>query len=122
MKIYCLFVFLIVFVCFIIRIYYLGFCLASETVKTHLIVSVGEAAYLALPRGGVHEQHVLIIPIACVPSRVHMSALAKAELQRYETALQSMYRVSDAVSLRFERSLRTKGKDHSQVLYERYLI
>jgi len=27
------------------------FCLASESVKTHLIVSVGEAVYVALPRG-----------------------------------------------------------------------
>jgi hypothetical protein len=45
-----------------------------------------------------------------------MSALAKAELQRYEAALQRMYRdQSNAVSLRFERSLRTKGKDHSQI-------
>ena len=27
------------------------FCLASSTIKVHLIVSVGEAMYLSLPRG-----------------------------------------------------------------------
>jgi Protein similar to CwfJ C-terminus 1 len=84
-------------------------------VKTHLIASVAESAYVAMPRGGMHCHHVLIIPIACVPSRVHMSPAAKVDLQKYEFALQSMFQENDCVSLRFERSLRTKGKDHMQV-------
>eukprot|EP01035_Chromulina_nebulosa_P017298 gene17298-22835_t len=49
------------------------FCLASPTVKFHLIVSVSDHAYLALPRGGMVDNHILIVPIECVPSRIHLS-------------------------------------------------
>lgn len=82
----------------------------------HLIVSVGEHAYLALPRGGVTPKHVQICPIECVPSRVHLSAAAKAELVRFQDCVERMFQLSGAVSLRFERALRTKGsRDHMQV-------
>ena len=54
-------------------------------------------------------------PIACSPSRVYMSSSAKTDLKRYENALQQMYSATSSASLRFERSLRTKGKDHMHV-------
>jgi hypothetical protein len=38
----------IMYVCII---YVCRFCLASSSIKVHLIVSVGEAVYLSLPRG-----------------------------------------------------------------------
>ena len=85
------------------------FCLASATVKTHLIASVGNNCYVALPRGGMHKHHVLIIPIACIPSRIHMSTAAKKDLLGYQTGIQKLYESNDSSSLRFERSLRTKG-------------
>ncbi len=44
------------------------------SVQVHLVVSVGEHSYLALPRGGIADTHVLVAPIDCVPSRVHLSA------------------------------------------------
>ena len=92
------------------------FCLASESVKTHLIASVGDNCYVALPRGGLTPHHALIIPIACVPSRVHMSIAAKEDLRKYQDGIQAMYQQKqNSVSLRFERSIRTKGKDHMQV-------
>ena len=85
------------------------FCLASKSVKTHLIASVGESCYIALPRGGMHDYHVLIIPIACIPSRIHMSDAAKEDLSKYEMGLQKLYESNNASPLRFERSIRTKG-------------
>jgi hypothetical protein len=45
------------------------FCLSSATIKTHLIVSVSDEAYLAIPRGGMADFHCLIVPIPCVASR-----------------------------------------------------
>ncbi len=39
------------------------FCLSSPQVEKHLIVSVGEHVYLALPKGGLTSQHVMILPI-----------------------------------------------------------
>lgn len=81
----------------------------------HLIVSVGEHSYLGLPRGGLTPQHVLIAPIECVPSRVHLSAAARAEMVRFQDSVENMFQAHGCVSLRFERALRTKGsRDHMQ--------
>ena len=76
---------------------------------------MGEHSYLALPRGGVTPKHVQICPIECVPSRVHLGAAAKAEMVRFRDSVEKMFQKSGAVSLRFERALRTKGsRDHMQ--------
>ena len=78
-------------------------------------MSVGEHSYLALPRGGVTSKHVLIAPIECVPSRVHLTATAKAEMIRFQDCVESMFHSLGLVSLRFERALRTTGsRDHMQ--------
>lgn len=39
------------------------FCLASPDVEKHLIISIGDFCYLALPKGGLVPEHCLIIPI-----------------------------------------------------------
>lgn len=39
------------------------FCLASPEVEKHLVVSVGNHAYLALAKGGLVSEHLLILPI-----------------------------------------------------------
>ena len=76
---------------------------------------MGEHSYLGLPRGGLTPQHVLIAPIECVPSRVHLSAAARAEMVRFQDSVESMFQAQGCVSLRFERALRTKGsRDHMQ--------
>lgn len=83
--------------------------------QVHLIVSVGEHSYLALPRGGVTPKHVQVCPIECVPSRVHLSAAAKLEMARFQDCVERMFQRDNTVSLRFERALRTKGsRDHMQ--------
>ena len=38
--------------------------LSSAEVEKHLVVSVGEHAYLALPKGPLNDNHLLILPIA----------------------------------------------------------
>lgn len=91
------------------------FCLASPSIKLHLIASVSDLAYVALPRGGIVDFHCLLIPVDCVPSRIHLSAAAKKEFGRYEDAIENMFEVQDSVSLRFERAIRTQGRDHMQV-------
>lgn len=78
-------------------------------------MSVGEHSYLALPRGAMTAKHVQIAPIECVPSRVHLSAAARAEMVRFQDAVESVFQAEGCVSLRFERALRTKGsRDHMQ--------
>lgn len=50
------------------------FCLSSPDVKVHLLMAISDHSYVALARGGVVDMHVLIIPIDCVPNRLHLSA------------------------------------------------
>ena len=39
------------------------FCLASDCCEKHFIVSVGETAYVAMPKGPINDNHSLIIPV-----------------------------------------------------------
>ena len=39
------------------------FCLASPEVEKHLIVSVGDESYIALAKGGIDWNNLLIVPI-----------------------------------------------------------
>ncbi|CAE7443247.1 cwf19l1, partial [Symbiodinium microadriaticum] len=92
------------------------FCLASPSAKLHLVVSVSDNMYLALPRGGCNEWHVLIVPVECTSSRVQLSPAACGDLCRYESALEKLFVSKEMSSIRFERSMRTRGnKDHMQV-------
>ena len=90
------------------------FCLASPQLKAHLVLSVGKHSYLAIPRGGMHHLHCLIVPIECVPNRIHSSKEALREIALYETAIERLHRKHNHATLVFERCIRTQGKDHSQ--------
>lgn len=39
------------------------FCLASPDVEKHLIASIGDFCYLALPKGGLVPEHCMVVPI-----------------------------------------------------------
>jgi hypothetical protein len=90
------------------------FCLASKSLKKHLLVSVGQSCYMALPRGGLHPLHVLAIPISCVPSRLHLSKEALTELKSFQYGVLRLHNTHNFSTLIFERALRTKGRDHMQ--------
>lgn len=90
------------------------FCLSSDNVRSDLVISVADQMYMAIPRGSMHEFHSLIIPIECVPSRIHLSTDAKNELLAYITSINNLYESHGYATLIFERALRTKGKDHMQ--------
>lgn len=84
--------------------------------QAHLVVSVGQHNYLALPRGAINPQHVLVCPIDCVPSRVHLSADGKVELTAFCQSISKFYTSLGMVMICFERAIRTKsGRDHMQV-------
>uniref|UniRef100_A0A2K5M9H0 Cwf19-like C-terminal domain-containing protein n=1 Tax=Cercocebus atys TaxID=9531 RepID=A0A2K5M9H0_CERAT len=50
------------------------FCLASPEVEKHLVVIIGTHCYLALAKGGLSDDHVLILPIGHYQSVVELSA------------------------------------------------
>ena len=91
------------------------FCLASPTVKTHLIISIAEHAYIALPVGPVHPLHCMICPIECVSSKALLTSSCLQEMHKYETAIEQLFRRQDMAMLTYERAIRTRGRDHMQV-------
>ena len=56
----------------------------------------------------------MVVPIDCVPSRIHLSAAAKDEIKKFERALEAFYAQEHCNTLKFERAIRTKGRDHMQ--------
>ena len=91
------------------------FCLGSPSLRAHLLLAVGEHAYLALPRGAIAADHVLVAPIECCPSRLLLPAGARAELERFEGAVRRLHGAGGRETLLFERTLRgTRGRDHMQ--------
>jgi hypothetical protein len=67
------------------------FCLASSGVATHLIVSVGEENYIALPKGGLSESHVLVLPITHVTASPDLTDAGLAEMEKFKLALRQFY-------------------------------
>ncbi|KAJ3683350.1 hypothetical protein LUZ60_013577 [Juncus effusus] len=63
------------------------FCLSSPDVETHLIASLGENYYLALAKGPLVENHMLVVPIEHCPNTLVMSSEAESELENYKNAL-----------------------------------
>jgi hypothetical protein len=75
------------------------FCLGSDTVERHLVVSVADSIYLALPKGGLVDEHMLIIPIRHQPSiMTGLEATEKKELKCYKQALTRFFSNSSSTS------------------------
>ncbi|ESQ42724.1 hypothetical protein EUTSA_v10013022mg [Eutrema salsugineum] len=68
------------------------FCLSSPSVESHLIVSVGESFYCALPKGSLVDDHILIIPIEHLPNTLVLSPEGESELGRYKNSLRNCYK------------------------------
>ena len=93
------------------------FCLSNPQCAKHLIVSIGEESYLALPKGHLPSSaapsssvpgggHVLIVPIAHVPSPlVNPPAVAQPlvdEIEKYKQAISQTYKAYDAIPFSWE--------------------
>lgn len=88
------------------------FCLSSPEVEKHLVVSVGNVAYLALAKGGLVDEHLLIIP-----TEHHQSVLALPndvlnEIQQFKEALTNFFEKQEKVPIFFERNYKTS---HCQI-------
>ncbi|KAL8272676.1 hypothetical protein Esti_003380 [Eimeria stiedai] len=81
------------------------FCLANPQVEKHMIVDIGDLVYSAIPKGGLVPQHLLLVPIAHVPS------LAYAD--------EATCREASLTIARLRGAFRKAGLD--LVVYERYV-
>lgn len=85
------------------------FCLSSPNVEKHLILSIGDYCYLTLAKGGLSEDHFLLIPIE------HFQAIndddngdeVLQELERYKSSLVEFFRKKSKGVVFFERNFRS---------------
>ncbi|XP_034529407.1 CWF19-like protein 1 [Notolabrus celidotus] len=84
------------------------FCLASPQVEKHLVVSIGSHCYLAMAKGGLTPQHMLILPIGHYQSVVDLSSEVVEEMEKYKSALTSFYKSRGERCVLFERNYRSQ--------------
>ncbi|CAK9830877.1 CWF19-like protein 1 [Anthophora retusa] len=83
------------------------FCLSSPEVSKHLVISVGTEIYVALARGGLVENHFLILPITHHQSLSILPKDVKEEMDQYKNAITKYYATMDKVPVFFERNYKT---------------
>ena len=84
------------------------FCLGGSKVATHLVASVGQKMYLALPKGWLTPDHVLIIPIHHVRNSVELEDQAHLELRNYKAALRKYYKEKNMACVMWERNWKSQ--------------
>lgn len=82
------------------------FCLSNPSVEEHLVVSVGEGNYLAMAKGGLTPEHLLLVPIEHAASLdASQASPAFIELQKYQKSLIECYSKRDMDLIFWERKL-----------------
>ncbi|CAN0194872.1 unnamed protein product, partial [Phaeothamnion confervicola] len=91
------------------------FCLASPEVEDHLIVSIGDNVYLAVPKGFLSPDHVVIVPVAHTARYSELAPEAAEEVERFKAALRDYYASQGAEAFVFERCVKTQGAYHLHI-------
>jgi hypothetical protein len=91
------------------------FCLSNPEIDRHLIASVGTEAYLALAKGGLTENHLLLVPISHVSSMADLGDQALIEFQMYKRILRDFYRTTENLSLVFYETNFRSHHAHTQI-------
>jgi len=84
------------------------FCLSSPEVEKHLIVSVGEHSYLALAKGGLTSDHIMILPIGHHQCTINLPEEESQEIEKFKSALRKMYKKNGKVPVFFERNYKSQ--------------
>ncbi|XP_060770280.1 CWF19-like protein 1 isoform X2 [Neoarius graeffei] len=84
------------------------FCLASPEVEKHLVISIGTHCYMALAKGSLTPDHVLLLPIGHYQSVVELPSEAVDELQKYKSAVRKLYKRRGRRCILFERNYRSQ--------------
>ncbi|KAM9327368.1 CWF19-like protein 1 [Pholidichthys leucotaenia] len=84
------------------------FCLASPQVEKHLVISIGTHCYLALAKGGLTPQHVLILPIGHYQSVVEMGLEVMEEMEKFKYAMKKFFKSKGQRCVVFERNYRSQ--------------
>ncbi|XP_047136802.1 CWF19-like protein 1 isoform X1 [Hydra vulgaris] len=84
------------------------FCLGSKDVEKHLVVSVGESTYMAVAKGAINDDHLLILPISHHNSTVVLPGDVRLELEKYKEGLRKMFNAEQKSLISFERNFYTQ--------------
>lgn len=88
------------------------FCLASPNVEKEFVVSIADNAYLATAKGGLVEQHLLILPVEHIRSSLDTTDEAISDIQKFKQALVRYFESEGKVVAFFERNFKSQ---HMQV-------
>lgn len=91
------------------------FCLASPQFESHLVVSVGEEAYVCTAKGPLLPMHALILPIEHVPCSLFLSPPAAAEVDKMVESLRRYFESRGASLLLFERYMGSGSFEHAHL-------
>jgi len=93
------------------------FCLSNSNADVNLVCSVGEESYVALDKGAITEDHVLIIPVEHYACTLDLPESTSDEITRYMSALKIYYASQGKSLVGFERymRLRKSGGNHCHV-------
>lgn len=83
------------------------FCLASAAVEKHLVISIGNESYLALAKGGLVPDHVLILPVGHHQSLSTLPDAIEEEIEKFKCALKKFFKKQHKVPVFFERNFKT---------------
>lgn len=89
------------------------FCLKSPNVEKHLVISVGTTMYLALAKGALTNDHVMIVPTNHIKCQQFLEEGQQEDVEKFKKALRTMNRTTKkSTTVFFERSLSTS---HMQI-------
>jgi hypothetical protein len=83
------------------------FCLAGAEVEKHLVTCVGNKVYIALAKGGLTSDHVMILPIDHAPAYVGLDADIQEETDKYHEALVAYFKSQGKACISWERNVRS---------------
>lgn len=88
------------------------FCLKNEDVETHLLVSIWNELYLAFPKGGITNDHLLIISVDHCNSYLELSPQAQEEFTKIYDRLSKYYSSKNKSIILFERNVISVTQNH----------
>ena len=88
------------------------FCLSSPDVEKHLVVHIQTLTYLALAKGGLHRDHVLVLPISHIAAANEAPGEVLEEIANYKCMLKAYFKSKGFNIVLYERNFKS---NHLQI-------
>lgn len=91
------------------------FCLSSPTCETHLITGVYNDWYATMPKGPVHQGHILLVPVTHTREGAWTLSNDAEWIKLVEKVQEHASQTYDMDLFVFERAMETKGGYHTHI-------